>query len=411
MTWPNVLALAVFVCVCGFIAYWGDILGRRMGKRRLTIFGLRPRYTAIMTTTVTGMLIAIITMAVMATVSQRVKLLMLQGVEIIQKYQTAREESAKAMKQLKEQRRVAEEAREAAEKAVEQRDILTARIAEVKKKLEKLRADLARKTADLAELKREIAKREKEIERLESLRARLDRWRIEVLAPQYRALLERPIIFGAKEEIARRAIRCDQPRPHIKQEVLALLDEADNIGRSRGAKVGRKSRSVEVVPVKVETGEPGEVVSVTESQIIDAVVDNISKESGSVVVLVVSMENSVEGEPALVNFVPYRNVLVYSAGGEIADTTIDGSLSRGQILGSLVAFLQTKVRDAAMAVGVIPHRDEEGQLSVGTIDDWDQVFDLVDRVRAAGRPVRVKAIAKKDTWSADSLSINLVVGD
>ena len=48
----------VLVLVSGFIAYFGDLLGRRMGKKRLTLFGLRPRHTAIGVTTITGMIIA-----------------------------------------------------------------------------------------------------------------------------------------------------------------------------------------------------------------------------------------------------------------------------------------------------------------------------------------------------------------
>jgi len=48
----------VLVMVSGFIAYFGDLLGRKMGKKRLSIFQLRPRYTAIVVTTITGMIIS-----------------------------------------------------------------------------------------------------------------------------------------------------------------------------------------------------------------------------------------------------------------------------------------------------------------------------------------------------------------
>ena len=83
MTWRTILVLAIFVAVCGFIAYFGDLLGRRMGKRRLTLFGLRPRYTAILVTSLTGMLIAVFAIGIMALVSQRVRLLMIQGDSIV----------------------------------------------------------------------------------------------------------------------------------------------------------------------------------------------------------------------------------------------------------------------------------------------------------------------------------------
>src|SRR3954470_8253480 len=51
----------VLLALCGFIAYVGDLLGRRLGKKRLSVFGLRPKHTAILLTIVTGVLIAGVT--------------------------------------------------------------------------------------------------------------------------------------------------------------------------------------------------------------------------------------------------------------------------------------------------------------------------------------------------------------
>lgn len=56
-TWFFILAL---IAVSGFIAWFGDLLGRKMGKKRLSIFGMRPRHTAIFMTTITGMIISAI---------------------------------------------------------------------------------------------------------------------------------------------------------------------------------------------------------------------------------------------------------------------------------------------------------------------------------------------------------------
>jgi len=52
------IVILLLLALCGFIAYIGDLLGRRLGKKRLTIFGLRPKHTAILLTVVTGVLIA-----------------------------------------------------------------------------------------------------------------------------------------------------------------------------------------------------------------------------------------------------------------------------------------------------------------------------------------------------------------
>lgn len=69
----GILLVAILVLVSGFIAYLGDVLGRRMGRRRVTLFGMRPRYTAIFISVVAGMLITLVTLLAAATVSKDVR--------------------------------------------------------------------------------------------------------------------------------------------------------------------------------------------------------------------------------------------------------------------------------------------------------------------------------------------------
>lgn len=426
MSWQNVVALSIFVGVCGFIAYAGDLLGRRMGKRRLSLFGMRPRYTAIVTTTVTGMLIAAFTIAIMAAASEQVRVLVTRGAKIAQDYQAARRE-------VERQRGVASRAREQAREAVQQRDALAGDIERLTNELLRLREDLRRNKAALASTekqlasaqsslasasreiaarRREIAEQKLEIERLEEQRAAVARLYAEEMGlatVKYIALREKPIVFRSKQEIARRVIRCTQSKLDIRAEVLALLGDADRCARAEGAKVGENGRAVGILPVSVPdpSGKPR---FLKESATIDAIVDNISGGSGSVVVCVVSVGNSVEGEQALVDLRPYYNRLVYTIGQEVASTVIDGAAPRGQILEDLVVFLRSGVRPAAIHRGIIPSYDEEGQPSIGEIP-WGQLFEVIDRVKAAGKRVRVRAEAADDTWAAGPLALDLIVSD
>ena len=54
----------------GVIAILGDYIGRLIGRRRLTIFNLRPRHTAFAITVLTGVLIVFATLGIMLAVSQ-----------------------------------------------------------------------------------------------------------------------------------------------------------------------------------------------------------------------------------------------------------------------------------------------------------------------------------------------------
>lgn len=50
--------LVIIAIMGGLIAYMGDKLGTKVGKRRMSLFGLRPKHTSIIVTIVTGLLVA-----------------------------------------------------------------------------------------------------------------------------------------------------------------------------------------------------------------------------------------------------------------------------------------------------------------------------------------------------------------
>ncbi|HEY1728543.1 MAG TPA: DUF3084 domain-containing protein [Candidatus Baltobacteraceae bacterium] len=53
------VTVIIIMIVAGLIAYIGDRVGHQVGRRRLTMFGLRPRYTSTIVAVGTGMLIAL----------------------------------------------------------------------------------------------------------------------------------------------------------------------------------------------------------------------------------------------------------------------------------------------------------------------------------------------------------------
>ena len=65
--------IAVIAVMGGAIAYIGDKLGTKVGKRKLSIFGLRPKHTSIIVTIVTGILIAAATLSVLTLTSRDVR--------------------------------------------------------------------------------------------------------------------------------------------------------------------------------------------------------------------------------------------------------------------------------------------------------------------------------------------------
>jgi hypothetical protein len=56
----GILVVLIIIVMAGAIAYVGDRVGHQVGRKRLTLFGLRPKYTSTIVAVGTGMLIALI---------------------------------------------------------------------------------------------------------------------------------------------------------------------------------------------------------------------------------------------------------------------------------------------------------------------------------------------------------------
>ena len=69
----GITIILILAVVGGVIAFIGDRLGTRIGKRKLSIFGLRPRHTAVVVTIFTGVCITTVTFGIMAAVSENVR--------------------------------------------------------------------------------------------------------------------------------------------------------------------------------------------------------------------------------------------------------------------------------------------------------------------------------------------------
>jgi uncharacterized protein (DUF3084 family) len=89
---PGVLLVPVLVALSGAIALVGNAVGRGIGRRRLSLFGLRPRYTAQLVTVVTGMLITLTTLGVVLLLSAEARVALFRLNEVLQETHRLEEE-------------------------------------------------------------------------------------------------------------------------------------------------------------------------------------------------------------------------------------------------------------------------------------------------------------------------------
>ncbi len=85
--WLLILALLV---LGGVLSTFGDRLGTRVGKARLSIFNLRPRRTAVLITVFTGSLISALSLGLMLLVSRQLRVGLFELDDLQEKLQTSR---------------------------------------------------------------------------------------------------------------------------------------------------------------------------------------------------------------------------------------------------------------------------------------------------------------------------------
>jgi len=92
--------VVVLVVVSGLIAFVGDWIGRVIGRRRLTIFNLRPRYTAMAVTVFSGVLIALFTFLSIIAISKDARTALFGLEELRAQTRSAQEELARTRSEL-----------------------------------------------------------------------------------------------------------------------------------------------------------------------------------------------------------------------------------------------------------------------------------------------------------------------
>ena len=159
------LVLAL-VLMGGAIAYLGDKIGMLVGRKRLTLFGLRPEHSSIVVTVITGILIAGTSLSILAFASHDVRTALFRMREIQQTLAqtsealiSSEEELGLLKDMLRRQRAEVQEFIDARDQAVAERDAalrelaaLEAEMSVVERALEEARTDLEGWKARVASL-------------------------------------------------------------------------------------------------------------------------------------------------------------------------------------------------------------------------------------------------------------------
>ena len=78
----GIILIFVIAVLGGVIALLGDRIGMKVGKKRLSLYGLRPKYTSMIITVFTGILISGSTLVFLTIVSENVRTALFELKEI-----------------------------------------------------------------------------------------------------------------------------------------------------------------------------------------------------------------------------------------------------------------------------------------------------------------------------------------
>jgi len=435
-----VLGLVILAAV---IAYLGDYLGWRLGRRRISILGLRPRRAARLMSVLAGILITALTVAVSAAFIPEVKIALFRVrtlreetrqlqqrnralTEAINKAQvdleSARNQAATASAQRTAALSQAEQARAVLARANTQLKERQARLRAAEEKLkqtqtgyERAKQDLRRAEERLAQARGDIEQAKEEVGRaratvtayeaeLGRLNVDTQRLRTEVdtllatisqVSAVLRAIGEGEVIYTVGEELARTVVSKGLNREQIRVRLAELLRRAEEAALQRGA--DRGSDGAVLLPFV-----PG-LPSPSFEPVLGALAAEIRRSGDETVVQVYAKVNAWRGGQVIVDLRAFRNRLLLRAGEVIAQRTLDPSAEPRALAEEAVRLLEdgrANVRDLGLMPG------PKGEFIEMPLE---RILDALLRIKQESGSAVLALEAASDTWTGDRLQAELRV--
>jgi len=367
----SLILVFTVIIISGLIAFVGDWIGLKIGKKRVTIFGLRPHYTAIFITIVSGILIAIITVTMLAISSNDVRTALFGMEELKGKLSFLSREVELRNMQLSSTK--------------EDLKGKTTQLQEMEEKYQKLSEDIKNKTSQLEELSKireglieEKDKLDKEVEELNAT--------IKALYSGIAWVREGEVIFGSDEQIALTIIQGQRPIEEIKKELFRFLNEASNEVLAMGAKKDERTNQVFIIS----------------QEEFEDITQKIYDSDKEMIVRLLSSINVIEGEPIVAHFNILENKLLFKLDEEIISEEIESSEGYSEVEKKLLSLLR-KVNIIAVKEGIIPDPKTSFVGAVSAINLYDTVRTIVE----SGTTMKVTVLSIDDTWRTGPLKVRM----
>lgn len=392
------MLIVVLVLTGGVIAFIGDRLGSKVGKKKLSLFGLRPRHTSILVTIITGILITTVTFGILAIASKDVRTALFgmnKLKEELNEKQSMLEEASGALVNVKNDLNMTKEEYAKSKKDLEetQEDLeIAQQAAELLRQeqvaLQNRNQELWSDNQTLIEHNQSLAENNQFLlANNESLKA--DNLELEKtnndLQEGIENIRERPIIYRVGELLASGVIKKTDDPVKIQNDLNQIIALANSKIIDRLGTEGSKD-GVWIYPIEYQKA-----------------MDRLKQAKGDTVIRLIVAANLVKGDPVLTELEMHPNRVVYQENEfvyqKIYNVPIDGSNSE-----MLISDFLRNVNMTAINNGILPNPLTG---TVGVING-NQIY-AIEKALAEnrGKDVLISAFAAADTEVLGPLRLHI----
>ena len=400
----GVFLIVVLILTGGAIAFIGDRLGTKIGKKRLSILGLRPRHTSIIVTIITGAFITTMTFAVLAATSENVRTALF-GMEKLKQHMEEMQQNIEMAGQELQAARVEKEAADSAlDRAKDEVEKLQSQQKELEAASKELQAgnELLQREKEALQGEKEILQGEKESlgRENESLLAEngslaenneklsKDNLNLEQNAQRLRdgliTMREGDITFRAGEILASGVIQGDRTQEAVEADLQSLAQLAN---RNVSARLG------------VNQTEQGLWIYQPEAE---AAIKAIAESPQDMVVRIVAAGNLVRGEVVRASLELYKNSIIYGSKELIIAKPYTLRRHDDEEAEMVAMDFLMNINQAAVIKGILP---EPLRGSVGVIEGA-QFYNLVQNLQSCTDHIVLSAYARDATDALGPLRID-----
>lgn len=386
--------LGTLLLVSAVVAWAGDIIGMKLGKKRITFLRLRPKYTSRIISVITGVGIALVTLFVLSVTSETVRTalfsmnyvqnqitsltselqsnrsnLQVMEVELFQSKGDVHDKQTELM--------IVEKKLASGNKSLEEARYQLAEMKNIKEKTEQEQIELQKEKNKLVQESKNLEGLVSELKaQSDTLKADIQRLREGRIA----ALSGEKLVQGIISDTVISAGHIDQAVERLIEETQALL----------AYRFGTKPELIKRPVVDSE--------SIRNAKI------KLATTPGRYLLRLTALNNAVEGEPVMTELETYKTELIFKANDILGEKKITAGIPRGQVE-ELVFRALRDVNALAAKNGVL--RDPLSG-NVGSMDTAE-FMEASEKITESKKDVILQITAAEDIYTEGPVRVKFIL--